>query len=135
MKRAREIGAHKFEELGKRRPAKAADDVPAFDADVARILTFLGEGLNVGKLVIPGLLHGAADGEAPVFEDDAGVVDVVAVDGKFSEGRHFGVGESRGQMAGPEQLAGGPVAEGETFLEQRLAQLRNREGAERDQGR
>src|SRR5690348_14202629 len=54
--------ADKLEEVGNTRPAKSSDDVPAFDANVTRILRQSWQGLDLRQCVLSGTLDIAADG-------------------------------------------------------------------------
>ena len=82
------IGAHELEELGKLAfsPKRPMTSQPS--TQMWRVFwTFFGESLNVGEFIVSRLLHGAANRETPVFEDDTWIVDVVTVNRKFCKGR------------------------------------------------
>ena len=85
------IRAGEMEEIGETRAAEAADDVPALDADVARVLSVARKRLNLGESVFAGLGDVAGDFQFPGIEIHAGIVDVVIVDRKFLEGRDLGI--------------------------------------------
>src|SRR5215813_1632526 len=129
------IDAYKFEKFRKRCAAEASDHVPAFNADVPRVLLLFGERLDIGEFVVAGMLHGTTHSEAPVFKNHARIVDVVIVDGKSLERRELGSSKGGGKMTGTKQLTGCPVAECQTLLQQRLAKSGNRKRAECDDRR
>ena len=80
-----EVGADGAQEIRSARAAEVADDVPAFDADMARVLHNLGEGLHLRQLVVARMLDHAFYGERPLLEIDVGVGNVVIVVGKLLE--------------------------------------------------
>src|SRR5450432_268732 len=126
-----QVRAHAFEKVAEPGSAEAANDVPALDAYMARILPNFGESLHLRKLIVAGLLHGAAHGQAPSREIHFGIIYVITVDGKFVGRGQFGVGKGCGQMAGSKEFRADPIAGGEAGLEQGSPQGRNRKGAER----
>src|SRR5439155_2307274 len=80
------VCADQVEKVGQTRAAKASNHVPAFDADMARVLPGSRQGLDLRQSVFARLPYCAADGQRPVLEDHARVVDVIAVEGKLLRG-------------------------------------------------
>src|SRR5581483_1683492 len=104
------------QKIGGPRAAEVSYHVPAFDADVARILNDFGERLNLLELVVAGTLHQALNGQRPGAKVDIGIQDIVIVVGKALERGHLMVAEGAGQAMAAKELAGCPVAEGITLV-------------------
>ena len=115
------VGAHQLEEIAHPSAAEVADNVPAFDADVACVLHNFGKRLNRCELVLARLLRQAFDIQRPALKIDFGIDHVVAVVGKFFERHHLRVFEGWSQPFLAEIFLRRPVAEGNAFAQQRPA--------------
>ena len=109
------VGSNRLQEIGESRSAKAPDYVPAFNANMPRIL-LLGKRLNLCQCVFAGLLHRSANRQCPLIQINFRIVDIIAIDWKLFERREFGVVKRRGQMIFPGQLCGKPVAGSDAFF-------------------
>src|SRR4029077_6891709 len=85
--------------------------------------------------VLARLLYSAAYRKSPALKDHAGIVDVIGVEGETIERGQRGIAESACQVALAEQQSGGPVAELQSFFQQRLLPAVYGKSAERQNGR
>ena len=128
------VRSHQLQEVGDTRAAKRADHVPALHADMARILAELRQRLNLGQRVFARMLHVAFDRQRPLLQIHLGVENVVAVVGELFERHNFGIRKCLGEMLRTKRRAGGPIAEANSFLNQTVPQLRDRERSQDGDG-
>src|SRR5208283_1769896 len=130
----RGIGADQPQEIGEPGATESSNHVPAFHAYMPRVLAIARQRLHLRQCVFSGFLYRAADGQRPVLEDHARIIDVIAVDGKLRKWSEVGIVESGRQMAGAEHPGRGPIAETQALLQQTLLELREGEGSQRKHG-
>ena len=129
-KTRRGIGPNHLQEIRKPRSAEAADDIPAFHANVPGVLTHFGRDWNCASLYSPGFCT-APVRSASIVEVNARIFDVVTVDGEFLERGDFGVREGGRQMPGAKQLGGYPIAESQSGFKQRFLKFGDGESSDR----
>ena len=118
------VRSDQLQEIRDTRAAKRADHVPAFHADMARVLADLRQRLNLRQRVFARMLHVAFDRQRPLLQIDLRIEHVVAVVGKFLERHNFGIRKCLREMLRTKRRARGPVAETNSLLNQPVAQLR-----------
>src|SRR5581483_4484681 len=99
----REVSPDTFEKIREARPPKAANHIPAFNANVTRVLPEFRKGLNLVELVIPRLLDGTCYGKAPAIKVNSGVINVVIVDWKLLNWRELRIREGGRKMTGAKE--------------------------------
>ena len=129
------IGANELEKIRDAGAAEVADYIPTLHANVAGILRYLGQRLDLRQSIFTWPLDLAFYSERPIFQVHFGINHVVSVVGKFLKRYHSRVAKGRGQCRSPKQLARGPIAEGHPMGQQRFTDFRDGECASQHDGR
>src|SRR5262249_42632414 len=109
-------------------PAKPPNYIPAFYANMARVLPDSRQRLNLFQGVLTGSLHLPRHLESPALQIDFRIIHIVAVKRELSDRSQFRVSISGCELTGTKPLGRSPVAEREAFLEERVAKLRDGKG-------